>query len=124
MPESLVVPLLVAVRALLFRALRLVILIEAGTHLIFDAIIVSLSDGRAAKSLKIIASVEPGMLLMWDRGLHSYKMVQATLDKGCDYLGRIPANVKFLIEEPLADGSYLSLIYPPAKLRSLRLSTD
>lgn len=54
---------------------------------------------------------------MWDRGLHSYVMVKATLDKGCEYLGRIPANVKFLVEEPLADGSYLSLIYPPAKLR-------
>lgn len=54
---------------------------------------------------------------MWDRGLHSYAMVQATLDQGCDYLGRIPANVKFLGEEPLADGSYLSWIYPSGKLR-------
>lgn len=57
------------------------------------------------------------MLLMWDRGLHSYAIVQATLANGCDYLRRIPANVKFLLEEPLADGSYLSLIYPSAKLR-------
>ena len=54
---------------------------------------------------------------MWDRGLHSYAMVKATLAKGCDYLGRTPANVKFLVEEPLADGSYLSWIYPPGKLR-------
>lgn len=44
-------------------------------------------------------------------------MVQATVVKGCDYLGRIPANIKFLVEEPLADGSYLSWIYPPGKLR-------
>lgn len=44
-------------------------------------------------------------------------MVQATVVKGCDYLGRIPANVKFLVEKPLADGSYLSLIYPSGKLR-------
>jgi hypothetical protein len=44
-------------------------------------------------------------------------MVQSTLVQGCEYLGRIPANVKFLAEEPLADGSYLSLIYPPSKLR-------
>ena len=57
------------------------------------------------------------MLLRWDRGLHSYAMVQSTLVQGCEYLGRIPANVKFLAEEPLADGSYLSLIYPPSKLR-------
>lgn len=44
-------------------------------------------------------------------------MVQATVVKGCDYLGRIPANVKFLVEKPLADGSYLSWIYPSGKLR-------
>ena len=45
-------------------------------------------------------------------------MVQTTVSKGCDYLGRIPVNVKFLVETPLADGSYLSLIYPSGKLRS------
>jgi hypothetical protein len=54
---------------------------------------------------------------MWDRGLHSYAMVQSTVDKGCDYLGRIPANVKFLPELPLEDSSYLSWIYPSGKLR-------
>ena len=57
------------------------------------------------------------MLLMWDRGLHSYAMVQATVVKGCDYLGRIPANVKFLAEQLLSDGSYLSWIYPSGRLR-------
>jgi len=54
---------------------------------------------------------------MWDRGLHSYAMVQATVNKGCDYLGRIPANVKFLNDKPLEDGSYLSWIYPSGKLK-------
>ena len=44
-------------------------------------------------------------------------MVQATVSKGCDYLGRIPANVKFLSEKTLDDGSYLSWIYPSRKLR-------
>jgi hypothetical protein len=44
-------------------------------------------------------------------------MVQATVSKGCDYLGRIPANVKFFAENPLEDGSYLSWIYPSGKLR-------
>jgi len=44
-------------------------------------------------------------------------MVQTTVANSCDYLGRIPANVKFLVKEPLADGSYLSWIYPSGKLR-------
>lgn len=100
-----------------FPKVRLVMLIEAGTHLIFDALICPYRIGERVRALKLLRSVAPGMLLMWDRGLHSYAMVQATVAKGCDYLGRIPANVKFLVEEPLADGSYLSLIYPSAKLR-------
>lgn len=49
------------------------------------------------------------------RGLHSYAMVQATLATGCDYLGRVPAFVKFSVEEVLDDGSYLSWIYPDGK---------
>ena len=52
---------------------------------------------------------------MWDRGLHSYKMVQATRKQECDYLGRIPKNVKFPVEQVLPDGSYLSWITPDGK---------
>ena len=100
-----------------FPKVRLVILVEAGTHLIFDALMCPYMIGERVRALKLLRAVKPGMLLMWDRGLHSYAMVQATVARGCDYLGRIPANVKFLVEEPLADGSYLSWIYPPAKLR-------
>jgi len=100
-----------------FPKVRLVILVEAGTHLIFDALMCPYRIGERVRALKLLRAVKPGMLLMWDRGLHSYAMVQGTVARGCDYLGRIPANVKFLVEEPLADGSYLSWIYPPAKLR-------
>ncbi len=52
------------------------------------------------------------MLLTWDRGLHSFKMVKAALDQKCHILGRIPANVKFEVVQELADGSYLSWIAP------------
>lgn len=68
---------------------------------------------------KLLRSVKSGMLLMWDRGLHSYGMVQATLAQGCEYLGRVPANVKFVVEEILEDGSYISWIAPSGKLKRL-----
>lgn len=100
-----------------FPKVRLVILVEAGTHLIFAALMCPYRIGERVRSLKLLRSVTSGMLLMWDRGLHSYAMVQTTVSKGCDYLGRIPANVKFLSEEALDDGSYLSYIYPSGKLR-------
>ena len=100
-----------------FPKVRLVILIEAGTHLIFDALMCPYRIGERVRALRLLRSVTPGMLLMWDRGLHSYAMVQAICTQGCDYLGRIPANVKFLVEDPKADGSYLSWIYPSGKLK-------
>ncbi len=100
-----------------FPKVRLVILVEAGTHIIFDALMCPYRIGERVRALRLLRSVTSGMLLMWDRGLHSYAMVQATVAQGCDYLGRIPANVKFLAEKPLDDGSYLSWIYPSGKLR-------
>ena len=55
------------------------------------------------------------MLLMWDRGLHSFKMVHAALLQKCHILGRVPANVKFEVIQILPDRSYLSKIYPDRK---------
>jgi hypothetical protein len=100
-----------------FPKARLVILLEAGTHLIFDALICPYKMGERVRALRLLRSVTEEMLLMWDRGLHSYAMVSATLSKGSNYLGRIPSNVKFLNETQLEDGSYLSFINPPGKFR-------
>ncbi len=98
-----------------FPKVRLVLLIEAGTHLIADALMCPYRIGERVRAIKLLRSVTQGMLLMWDRGLHSYRMVNATLTQGCDYLGRIPANVKFEMVKVLDDGSYLSWIYPDGK---------
>jgi hypothetical protein len=98
-----------------FPKVRLVMLIEAGTHLIVDALMCPYRIGERVRAKKLLRSVLQGMLLMWDRGLHSYAMVQATLKQGCDYLGRVPANVKFSVAQVLDDGSYLSWIAPDGK---------
>lgn len=98
-----------------FPKVRLVLLIEAGTHLIVDGLMCPYRIGERVRAKKLLRSVTAGMLLMWDRGLHSYVMVNATLTRGCHYLGRVPANVKFSVEKVLNDGSYLSLIAPDGK---------
>lgn len=98
-----------------FPKVRLVLLIEAGTHLIVDALMCPYRIGERVRIKKLLRSVTQGMLLMWDRGLHSYAMVQATLAQECDYLGRVPKNVKFPAEKVLEDGSYLSWIAPDGK---------
>ena len=98
-----------------FPKVRVVLLIEAGTHLITDTLMCPYRIGERVRALKLLRSVTKSMLLMWDRGLHSYRMVNATLAQGCQYLGRVPANVKFPAHQILDDGSYLSWINPDRK---------
>ena len=92
-----------------FPKVRVVLLIEAGTHLITDALMCPYRIGERVRALKLLRSVSESMLLMWDRGLHSYRMVNSTLAQGCQYLGRVPANVKFPAHKVLDDGSYALL---------------
>ncbi len=98
-----------------FPKVRLVFLVELGTHIITDAFISPYRIGERIKALKLLRSVGQGMLLMWDRGLHSFKMVKAALDQQCHILGRVPAQVKFEVVKVLADGSYISWIAPDQK---------
>ncbi|MCW5318216.1 IS4 family transposase [Nostoc sp. KVJ3] len=101
-----------------FPKVRLVLLVEAGTHLIVDALMCPYRIGERVRALKLLRSCGQGMLLMWDRGLHSYRMVHATKNRGCQYLGRVPKNVKFPVEKVLEDGSYLSWIAPDRKSKN------
>ena len=98
-----------------FPKVRLVLLVELGTHLITDALLSPYRFGERRSALKLLRSVGPGMLLMWDRGLHSFKMVYAASKQKCQILGRVPANVKFELVKNLDDGSYLSWIAPDGK---------
>lgn len=54
-----------------FPKVRLVKLVEAGTHLIVDALMCLYRIGERVRALKLLRSVTGGMLLMWDRGVHS-----------------------------------------------------
>ncbi len=91
--------------------------VEAGTHLIIDAFCCPYRIGERRGALKLLRSVEEDMLLMWDRGLHSFKMFNAAIKKKCHILGRVPAHVKFEIVKTFPDGSYLSWIAPDGKSR-------
>jgi hypothetical protein len=68
-----------------FPKVRVVLMIEAGTHLITDALMCPYRIGERVRALKLLRSVNESMLLMWDRGLHSYQMVNSTLAQGCQY---------------------------------------
>jgi hypothetical protein len=73
-------------------------LIKSGTHLIVDALVCPYRIDERVREKKLLRSVTQGMLLMWDRRLHSYAMVGATIGQKCD-LERVPKNVKFQVDK-------------------------
>lgn len=100
-----------------FPQLRNVYLIESGIHAICDAVVRGYQDGERSAALRLLRSVDAGMLLMWDRGpgagcgFHSFRMVRDCQAKGCHFLGRVPGHAIFEPEKALADGSFIAEIY-------------
>ena len=103
-----------------FPQVRVVALIETGTHVLCDAVIRPFRCGEAPAGRQLLRSVGPGMLLLWDRGFHGYEMVRATRARGAQFLGRVKANVVLTPTTVLPDGSYLSCLYPSPTARRRR----
>jgi hypothetical protein len=86
---------------------------ESGTHAIVDAGFWPCHADQHAAVRQLLRSVESGMLLMWDAGLHSFDTARKTLARGAQFLSRVPASVRFEPLKLLTDGSYLANIYEP-----------
>ncbi len=67
--------------------------------------------GEVPAALRLLRSVGPGMLLLWDRNFHSFEMVRATLARQAHFLGRTKVNIVLKPTELLQDGSFLARIY-------------
>jgi DDE family transposase len=100
-----------------FPQLRVLALIETGTHVICDAVIRPCRCGEVPTALRRLRSVGPGMLLLWGRGFHSYELIRTTLAREAHFLGRTKRNVVLRPAEVLADGSFLARIYPSPTAR-------
>jgi hypothetical protein len=58
-------------------------------------------------------NLEPGMLVMADRGIYSYDLLTAVREAGADFALRVTARLDLPVLEWLPDGSYLSYIAEP-----------
>jgi DDE family transposase/transposase IS4-like protein len=103
-----------------FPQLRLVALIETGTHALCDVVVRPFRGGEAPAARHLLRSVGPGMLLLWDRGFYGYEFIRGVLGRGAAFLGRTKAKVVLPPETVLPDGSYLSTIYPSPTARRRR----
>lgn len=89
-----------------------VYLVECGTHAIVDAGFWARKVSERVGGFRLLRSVRIGMLVMWDRGFHSYDMVRQTRARGAHFVGRLPANVKPRFIRKLRDGSSLVELQP------------
>lgn len=89
---------------------RVVGLGECGTHAIIAAQIGGCHVGERELANGLLGSLEPGMLLLADRGFYSREFWTEVAARGADLLWRVSASVALPVLEAFDDGSYRSVI--------------
>jgi hypothetical protein len=100
-----------------FPQVRFVALVENGTHVLFGACLGRFEEGETSLARKTLESLQPGMLCLADRQFFGHALWQAAAARGADLLWRVKRNLRLPREAALADGSYISTIYPGEKDR-------
>ncbi|MHB0939215.1 MAG: IS4 family transposase [Armatimonadota bacterium] len=95
-----------------YPKIQCVYLAEAGTHAVVDAGLWPIAVNETIGAHRLVRSLTPGMLVLWDRGLHSYALVKAVRQRGAHVLSRVPADVRLRACALLPDGSYLAWLAP------------
>jgi hypothetical protein len=100
--------------------LRFVALVENGTHVLFGAQLGRYAEGETTLAQAALAALRPGMLRLADRQFFGHALWQAATATGADLLWRGKHNLRLPREAGLADGSYLTTVYPSDKDRRHR----
>jgi hypothetical protein len=95
-----------------FPQIRFVSLVENGTHVLFGTQMAGYGTSEMTLAKGVLHWLGPGMLCLADRyflGFEFWRQARAT---GAELLWRGRKNLRLACEQRLADGSYLSRIYP------------
>ncbi len=103
-----------------FPQLRFVALVENGTHVLFGARLGGFADGETTLAHGVLSALRPGMLCLADRQFFGHALWQGATATGADLLWRVKRDLRLPREAALADGSYLTTIYPGEKDRRHR----
>ena len=95
-----------------FPQARLVALAECGTHALFAATIGACTTSEVELAREVIERLEPGMLMLADRGFYGFHLWKQAADTGADLLWRINSLVRPRHVDTLPDGSWLARISP------------
>jgi hypothetical protein len=94
-----------------FPQVRVAALGECGTHAVFAAQMGPLAVHETELARRLFADLQPGMLMIADRGFAGFDLWRAATATGADLLWRVRNSVVLPVAQQLADGSYLSQIY-------------
>lgn len=100
-----------------YPKLRFCSLLENGTHVLFGARPAPYATGETTLAREVILRLAPGMLCLADRNFFGYALWKMAAGTGADLLWRVKGNLLLPCQERLADGSYLSMIYPSTRDR-------
>jgi len=103
-----------------FPQVRLVALVENGTHVLFGSQISGCGTGEVTLARSVLPALRKGMLCLADRGFFGFALYAQAHATGAELLWRLKKNLRLPCEERLADGSYLSTVYPSEKDRRQR----
>lgn len=92
-----------------------VYLAECGSHASIDAGCWPCHTSERVGGRRLLRSVGPDSLVMWDCNFHSYAMLVAARHRGAHVLGRLPRGVKPRARQVLADGSTLVELRPAGR---------
>jgi hypothetical protein len=110
-----------------FPLARVVAVAECGTHAILDAEVGSYTTSEVALAGGLLDRLEPGMLVLADRGFAGFALWRRAAATGADLLWRVKNSSTGLRPHPvpdgseLPDGSWLAQILPP---KAERTSTE
>ncbi len=94
-----------------FPQVRVVGLVECGTHAIFDAVSGPSSTGEITLARELVGRLQPGMLCLADRGFYGFSLWQQARETGAELLWRMRSSQRLDPIEVLADGSFLSRVF-------------
>src|SRR3954471_1498008 len=103
-----------------FPQVRFVALVENGTHVLFGARLGGFAEGETTLAHDALTALRPGMLCLADRQFFGHALWREAVGTGADLLWRVKRNLRLPREARLADGSYLTTIYPGEKDRRHR----
>ncbi len=93
-----------------FPQARLVAVAECGTHAIFDASVGPYTSSEIALSEELIGRLQPGMLVLADRGFFSHTLWGKAIATGADLLWRVKTGLRPEHLQTLEDDSWLAKI--------------